>query len=54
MKWDDGMNGMNSECGSIRPRLESDPAIVTMGTSLNFSDSRNTGKLEIIKFKKQR
>lgn len=44
---------MNSEFVSIRPRFESGLAIATLGTSLNFSDSDNTGKLEIIKFKKQ-
>lgn len=33
---------MNLEFGSIRPRSES--GLATLGTSLNFSDSHNTGK----------
>lgn len=54
MEWDDGMKGMNSQCGSISLRFKSGPAIVTLGTFLKFSDSHNTGKLEITKIKKQR
>lgn len=54
VEWDDGMHGMNSQCGSVRPRFRSGPAIVTLGTFLKFSGSHNAGKLEITKIKKQR